>query len=214
LKRTVRTLPLLLVCLLFSLKPANAQIKLTGSLYYGVGTATDSASGPVNTLGGGTIYTSPSLDGIFETIGGDLTIRHGLGVGAEFSFRNSRGPYAGLSYRPEFYDVNAVYQPPRFLGRRFVPEFQGGVGRMVMNFYDTPQFCQTYFSGCRSLTGQISTVERMQIHAGGGVRFYVYKKLFIRPQIDLHYVRNLAEFSSSFVPQFTVSVGYTLHKGR
>ena len=207
---TVRTLPFLLVCFLVCLTSANAQ---SGSVYFAGGTATDSSSGPVNTLGGGTIYNSPSMGGFFETIGGDVILRHGLGVGAEVSFRKDQGAYAGLGYRPEFYDINAVYQPLHFTGR-IVPEVQGGAGRISLRFYDTPAFCQTFFEGCRSTTGQISTVNHFQLHFAGGVRFYVVKGLFVRPQVDFHFVRNFVEFGSSWVPEYSVAVGYTFRRGR
>lgn len=182
----------------------SAQI--SASAYVGFGSATDGSIGPLNTLGGGTVYSTSSLGGLFDTIGGDVIFFHNLGVGAEVSFRNGRGPYAGLTYRPTFYDVNAVYQRPFW---RFTPEVQGGIGRMNLNFYYTPQFCASFPQGCQSTTGSSSGANYFELHFAGGVRYYVYKSVFIRPQIDIRHAKNLSYFSSPWIPEYSVAVGYT-----
>jgi hypothetical protein len=207
----MRGLLLFLICGLTCVKSTNAQ---SGSVYFTGGTAVDSSAGPVNTLGGGTVYNRSSLGGFFGTIGGDVRIWHGWGVGAEYSFKRNRDAYAGLSYRPEFYDVNAVYQPVRFSKRRLVPKFEGGFGRMVIHYYDTPQFCQSFFLGCKSLTGLVSQENYLQIHFGAAVQYYVYKSVFVRPEIDIRYMHNMVDFGSPVVPEFSVGIGYTIRRGR
>jgi hypothetical protein len=202
---------LALICVLIGVKGTNAQ---SGSVYFTAGTAVDSAAGPVNTLGGGTVYNRSSLGGFFGTIGGDVRIWHGWGVGAEYSFKKDRDAYAGLSYRPEFYDVNAVYQPVRFSKGRLVPKFEGGFGRMVIRYYDTPQFCQSFFLGCKSLTGLVSQENYLQIHFGAAVQYYVYKSVFVRPEIDIRYMHDMVDFNSPVVPEFSVGIGYTIRRGR
>ncbi|HWF40199.1 MAG TPA: hypothetical protein VG322_16870 [Candidatus Acidoferrales bacterium] len=185
----------------------RAQIVASG--YVGFGTAIDGSVGPLNTLGGGMVYNAPSLGGLFDTIGGDVIFFHNLGIGAEVSFRN-RGPYAGLTYRPNFYDVNAVYE--RSIGR-FSPEFQGGIGRANINFYYTPQFCATFPQGCQSTTAAASGANYLELHLSGGVGYNVYKSVFIRPQVDIRYVKNMSYFSSPWVPEFSVAIGYTFRRG-
>jgi hypothetical protein len=207
----MRGLLLLLVCGLIFVKSTNAQ---SGSVYLGGGTAVDSSAGSVNTLGGGTIYNRPSLGGFFGTVGGDVHIWHGWSLGAEFVFKRDRDPYAGLSYRPEFYDVNAVYQPARFSGKRLVPKFEGGFGRMVIRYYDTPQFCESFFLGCKSLNGLVSQEDYLQFHVGAAVQYYFYKSVFVRPQVDIHYVHNMVDFGTPVVPAFSVAIGYTIRRGR
>ncbi|MGH9563808.1 MAG: hypothetical protein ACRD3S_20330, partial [Terracidiphilus sp.] len=196
----------LLFCLLFV--SAGAVSAQSASLYYAGGTATDSSSGPLNTLGAGVTFNTPKMGGFFETIGGDVIFRHKIGVGAEISFRNSRGPYAGIEYRPSFYDVNAVYYPLSNL-HRIAPEIQGGVGRSKLAFYYAPQFCVIAPQGCGSSTGQISTVNHPELHFSGGVRFYVWRNAFVRPQVDIRWVKDFADFGSSWVPEYSLAVGYT-----
>jgi hypothetical protein len=190
---------------------AKAQ---SASGYFAGGTATDSSTGPLNTLGAGVIFNTPSMGGFFGTVGGDVVFfRHRIGVGAEYSFRTDRGSYAGLQYRPVFYDVNAVYYPLSNL-RRFSPEIQGGVGRSKLTFYDTPQFCVIAPQGCRSTNAQIDTLDHLEVHFSGGVRFSVWRGLFVRPQIDIRWVDKFPDFGSPFVPEYTLAVGYTFQSLR
>jgi hypothetical protein len=191
---------------LISAAPVSAQ---TGSVYYAAGSATDSSIGPINTLGSGTLYNTPSMGGFFDTIGGEVIFYHNLGVGAEVSFRNSKAPYAGLQYRPSFYDVNAVYQ--RHLGK-FTADVQGGFGRANINLYYTPQFCAGYSQGCMNTTGAAHGADYAQLHFGGGVRYYVYKEFFVRPQIDVRWIDNMNYFGSSWVPEYSVAIGYTFRR--
>jgi hypothetical protein len=207
--RTIRGL-VLFPFLIVSATLASAQ---SGSVYYAAGLATDSAAGPIDTLGAGITYNAPRMGGFFDTIGADFIFYHKLGVGAEMSFRNSKGPYAGLQYRPTFYDVNAVYQPV-VSSRRLVPDIQAGLGRANLSFYYTPQFCLTFQEGCRSATAEVNSVTHLELHFAGGLRYYIYKGLFVRPQVDLRWVHKFSYFGSSLVPEYTVAVGYTIRRGR
>jgi hypothetical protein len=191
-------------------KPNLGSARLEdASIYYAGGTTRDSSVGLLNTLGGGTLYGTPSLGGFFSTIGGDVIFFHGLGVGGEVSFRNGRTAYAGLTYRPSFYDVNAVYK--RSFGS-FAVEGQGGAGRANFNFYYTPTFCAGFPQGCQSTTGQAAGANYLEWHFAGGVRYYAYKGLFVRPTIELRRVDRLTYFSSQWIPQYSVAIGYTIQR--
>jgi hypothetical protein len=208
LKRTTCGLAAVLIPLLVFATSTRAQ---SGSVYFGGGTASDSSAGPIDTLGAGITYTTPRMGGFFDTVGGDVIFFHHLGVGAEVSFRNSKGPYAGLQYHPSFYDINAVYQPA-ISSQRFVPEIQGGVGRASIGLYYTPQFCATFSEGCRSTTAEVSSESHLELHFAGGLRYYFYKGAFVRPQVDVRWVHNILYFGSSWVPEYTVSIGYTVRR--
>ncbi len=107
-KYTIRIFPLLAILLLGSVQLAKAQ---SASIYFGLGTARDSSNGQaIDTFGTGTLFNTPRMGGLFETIGGDVMFRPSFGVGFETSFQTQRN-YAGLNYRPLFYDVNAIYTP-------------------------------------------------------------------------------------------------------
>jgi len=42
-----------------------------------------------------------------------------------------------------------------------------------------------------------------------GVRLYVTDHLFVRPQVDAHYVDNFFQFGSNWVPEYGASVGWS-----
>lgn len=173
----------------------------------------DSSAGPINTLGGGTVYNTPRMGGLFETIGGDFIFFHHFGIGAEMSFRKDRGSYAGLEYHPLFYDVNLVYQPLTIAGR-FAPEFQAGVGRAKLSTYYTLQSCYELPQGCSGVNAQANSVTEPQAHVAAGLRFYAYKGIFVRPQVEVRWVQDKFAyyFGSSWVTQYSVAVGYTFHR--
>jgi hypothetical protein len=209
LKYIIRIFPLLAILLFGSVQFARAQ---DASLYFGLGTARDSSNGQaINTFGDGTLFNTPRMGGLFETIGGDVMFRPNLGVGFETSFQSQRN-YAGLNYRPLFYDVNAIYEPiPN--SRNIVPEFQAGLGAVNLRFYLNQNSCDA-FGGCSSSNNYLESSNHFQLHLSGGVRFYVKNGLFIRPQIDGRWVNNFFQFGSAWVPQYSAAIGYTFGRSR
>lgn len=208
-KYTIRILPLLAILLLGSVQLAKAQ---SASVYFGLGTARDGSNGQaIDTFGTGTPLNTPRMDGLFEMIGGDVMFRPSFGVGFETSFQTQRN-YAGLNYRPLFYDVNAIYAPV-LPSARIVPEFQAGLGAVNLRFYLNQSFCDS-FGGCSNSNTYLESSNHFQLHLAGGVRFYVKGGIFIRPQIDGHWVDNFFQFGSNWVPEYSMSVGYTFGRNR
>jgi len=199
-----RTTPFLLLILSTAyVSPAKAQGL---SAFFGVGTAMDKSSGQaIDTFQDGNFLATPGLGGIFGTFGGDFMWKRTLGFGAEYSTRFAQAPYAGLNYRPSFYDFNAIVHPvPRLL--RVVPELQGGIGGANLQFYYNQQFCDA-FSGCATSNQFIESSNHFQVHGGAGVRLYVTPHIFIRPQFDVHWVNNFFQFGSNWVPQVSLAIG-------
>jgi hypothetical protein len=212
LTRTIRVFAAVVFLLFACSTIASAQI---GSAYFAGGTATDSSVGPINTLGAGPIYPTPRLGGFFETYGGDVIFFHHLGIGAEMTSRKDNGAYAGLAYHSKFYDVNAVYRPWTF-AHRLAPEFQAGYGKSTLNLYYTQQICYTLPEGCPGINAEVASVSNPQFHFAAGFRFYAYKGLFVRPQVDVRRVQGnfTTYFGSPWVYQTSVAVGYTLRLNR
>ena len=208
-KYSIRILPLLVIVLFGSVQLAKAQ---NATVYFGLGTARDSSNGQViDTFGDGTLYSTPRMGGLFETIGGDFMFRPQLGVGFETSFQSQRN-YAGLNYRPLFYDFNAIYEPiPN--SRNIVPEFQAGLGGANLRFYQNQSFCDS-FGGCSTSNSYLESSNHFQLHFSGGVRFYVKDGFFIRPQIDGRYINNFFQFGSNWVPEYSMAIGYTFGRTR
>lgn len=176
------------------------------SAYFGMGTGMDSSSGrTADTYGNGTLYDTPQMAGLFESIGADWMFWPRWGIGFRTSFR-SKTDYAGLEYRPLFYDFNSIYEP---LGdsRRLVPELEAGLGGLNLRFYE-PSNCDA-FAGCSSANSYLESSNHFQVRLSLGVRAYVRGGLFVRPQVDIHWVRNLFQFGRDWVPEYGMAVGYT-----
>lgn len=214
LKLTIRTIAVFVLLKLASVNQAKAQ---GVSAYFGVGSATDGAatsagcpSKQVFDEVTGLCEAGPTIGGAFGVIGADFMIKPHLGINAEYAFRFAQADYlpgAGLNARPSFYDFNAIYQPTTG-ERRIIPVLEGGIGGSKLSLYFNQSACVTQV--CQSSSQVVATSNHFQLHAAAGVKLYVKSDLFIKPQFDLHWVHNLdQQYGSNFVPQYTVSVGYT-----
>jgi hypothetical protein len=186
---------------------ANAQTGARIDAYFGLGSARVGSSNQLIDTGTGVSTITPSMGGVFGTVGGGVMLTPSLGVGAQVAFRLAQGDYAGLGYRPVFYDFNGIFTPS--LGsRRIMPEFQAGIGGASLRFYGpTATSCDYYTGRC---TNFIGSNNHFQLHAAAGLRLYVKDNIFIRPQLDYHWVNNLTnEFKSNSVPTFSVAIGFS-----
>ncbi len=151
------------------------------------------------------------MGGVFGVFGADFMLKPHLGINAEYSFRFAQAsflPAAGLNVRPSFYDFNAIYHPTSG-DSRIVPLIEGGIGGAKLSFYQTQQGCITAGT-CVNQSQFLVSSNHFQLHGAVGVKFYVTSDVFIKPQIDLHWVNNLnQQYGRNFVPQYTISVGYS-----
>jgi len=199
-------------CLVFSsllpfcLIVAHAQSEVDVTV--GLGTAQDKSNGQtIDPLGTGTSRHWFHQRFVPEN-------RRKCDVQAEFRrglrdfFPPGAGDYAGLQYRPLFYDFNGVYKPP-VRSKRFVPELQAGLGGVNVKFYANQQLCNS-LTGCSTSNSFLTSANHFQVHLGGGIRYYFTDHIFVRPEIDAHWVSNFTQFGNNWVPQYGMSVGYTL----
>lgn len=178
-------------------------------VFFGVGTATDSSSNQsIDTFQTGSPYTTPTLGGVFGRVGADFMLSPHFGVGAETDWRLSQGGYAGLNYRPLFYDFNAIWAPTGSVERRVVPELDAGIGGARISFYYPTTYCDQ-FAGCTTSNTFLESSNHFQFHLGAGIRIYVTHHVFIRPQVDAHYVNNFFQFGSNWVPEYGASLGWS-----
>ena len=178
-------------------------------VFFGVGTAiAPSSNQQIDTFGDGTLYNTPKLNGAFGKAGADIMITPHFGVGGEADFRFSQGAYAGLNYRPTFYDFNGIYAPTFGRFKRIVPEFQAGLGGMNIKFFYNQSYCDQ-FAGCSSSNQYIESSNHFQFHLEAGLRIYLTPHIFLRPQVDAHWVNNLYQFGSNWVPEYGASIGWS-----
>lgn len=214
-KLTIRMAPVLVLLIFANVKLGNAQ---GVSAYFGLGSATDSAatsSGcPTHQILDqvtGNCEAAPTMGGVFGVFGADFMIKPHFGINGEYSFRFAQANYlpaAGINIRPGFYDFNAVYQPTSG-DKRIVPVLEGGIGGAKLSFYISQQSC--IISGtCVNQSQYLTSSNHFQLHGAVGVKIYVTSGVFIKPQFDIHWVDHLnQQYGRNFVPQYTISVGYS-----
>ncbi len=202
----VAVISLLVVSAVF----ADAQTRFDA--YFGMGTMRDSSSNqPFTNVSTGITGETPSLDGTFGTFGGAVFLKPSFGVGAQVSLRFKQGDYVGYGYRPIFYDFNGIWTPS--LTKRIMPEFQAGFGGVNLRVYDPSNPYYDYYTGNYSTFAGSSN--HLQLHAAAGLRIFVKPHLFVRPQVDYHWVRNLSDpsafpqFGSNSVFAYTLAIGYS-----
>ncbi|MCU1291734.1 MAG: hypothetical protein JWP08_584 [Bryobacterales bacterium] len=183
-------------------------------VYFGVGTMQADSNGtsidtfntgnvgPANTPG---YFNTPKLTGAFGKVGADFMLTPHFGVGADTDFRFSQAPYAGLNYRPTFYDFYGIWQPVH--RGRVMPEIVGGLGAVNVRFYQSQAYCDA-FAGCSSSNSFLESSNHFQVRLGVGVSVYATQHVFFRPQVDAHFVNNFYQFGSDWVPEYSVSIGY------
>ena len=176
---------------------ASAQ---QGDVFIGGGTLT--SSGSCNSNG-----QCPEKGGLYINIGGDVVFHKDVGVNVETAWRATQGVYiSGIeNYRPILTDFNLLYQP--HLGKRAGLDLMAGIGAGDTRFYAPGPSC----TGC---VNYVSTDHFME-HLAGGIRYYVWHHVFVRPEIHYYHIQNNNNinnngfFSSNNVFRVGASVGYT-----
>ena len=206
--RICRYLPLL-----FCISFANAQSALDVNLGFGTvhdkasGTGIDSNTGATCATGTACVQT-PALSGFFMGFGGTIMLSKHLGFSGEASLQPKKQDYSVLQSRQIFYDVNGVFAPVN--QKKVMVRLEGGVGGATTSFSITQSSC-VGTAVCQTQSQAYGSAKHFQIHAGAGVQVYVTEHVFIRPQIDLHYVPNFTnQFGSSMAPSAMVWIGYSL----
>ena len=142
---------------------------------------------------GGASYATGSVDYLF--------FRKVIGLQADAAVRIDTGTYAqyflNIPYRPMFFDLNAIYSK-RFT-KRLGAEFVAGGGVL-----DTRFQTQT----CTSTKCFASSTHPMA-DIGGGIKVYVWKKFFLRPEGRFYWINNNVEFSANHAVRYGASIGYT-----
>jgi hypothetical protein len=174
---------------------------------FGFGTVTAPAASTNGTNG------FPSLSGgLYPTFSGDVLLWHHLGFGGEVSPRLRQATYGGVNnfgtvqtYRPIFYDFNAVYG--RTFQKKFGADVMAGIGGEDLRFYGQ--------ANCNIVTGCTNYVSSNHFagHIGADFRFYFWGHAFIRPEAHWYIVRNNVEFNNVNPSRFAISIGYSFMPG-
>ena len=202
--RYLRTTIPAVIGLMAGMQLAHAQ---SISAYYSVGTATDSSSNTqIDTFGTGIPFTTPKMGGLTSDIGGLFMFSKHVGASADLSWRDTSAAYAGLNYRPFFYNFDAVYEPIKT--KRFVPELRAGLGGVNLSYSYNSTYCDQ-FAGCSNSTQPVESSHHFQVDMQAAARIYMTNHIFLRPAVEAHYVNNFFQFGSNWVPSASVGIGYT-----
>jgi hypothetical protein len=190
-------------CLLFALAiPAHAQ-QFDIAFGYGTVLANPASDATITQIANGTHAAQSLSGGGYPSFSGDLLFWKHFGVGAEVAWRAHQNVNQFFQpYRPIFYDVNAVWAPP--LGKRAQAELQGGIGALSIRFYN-PVFTCNFF-GCTNY----SSSNHFTTHVGGGIRLYVWRNVFLRPEANFYFINNNFEFAGPRAIRVGASIGYSL----
>jgi opacity protein-like surface antigen len=175
-------------------------------------------------IGGGTLVSSSSSSdgganpaekgGAYINLGGDVVLfAHRLGFNVETAFRATQGSYipGEVNYRPILTDFNGLWQPR--LGKKLGLDVMAGIGAADTRFYapgpSTPG------------VANYESTDHFMEHIGGGVRYYVWNHLFVRPEIHYYHIQNNSNslsdtgfnFNSNNVLRVGASIGFTLGGG-
>ena len=188
-----------------TLSIAQAQIP-QGNIYFGLGTATaDSSHQSLDVFGTGVPANTPKLNGLFADVGGSLMLTSHFGAGAQVSWRAGQGNYAGVNYRPIFYDFNGVWQPVKT--KHIIPELQAGLGGVRVGFNANSTQCDA-LAGCQNVNLGSESSSHFAAHFAAAARVYVTPHIFLRPAVDAHWVNNFFQFGSNWVPEYGASIGW------
>lgn len=185
--------------ILFVASLASAQ---QGDAYFGFGTLTSPGAAGCNFISD----SCPEKGGLYPNIGADVIFHRRLGFGFDVDWRGSQGAYGGSGgqpFRPILVDFNGVYQPR--LGKKFGLDLSAGVGFQSTRFYSGQYTCN--FFSCTNYT----STNHFLIDVGGGLRYYVWHHVFVRPEAHYYFVNNnTADFTSNNVLRLGASIGYTI----
>jgi hypothetical protein len=223
-KRISRYLPLFVLPLL-CLQFANAQSGVDFAIGFGEAFAPAAKTGIDQnliscTLGSSGCASTPSLKSFTMGFNGDLMLWKHMGIGGEVNFAPAKQDYvllqeqvvsAGipsikLQDRLTLWDFNAILQP--VATKRASLKLQGGIGGANIKFYESGT-STTAITGAQNFSQYFGSSNHFQAHLGVGVQIYLKEHLFIRPQFDYHYVRNLSQFGRDGIVRGSVWIGYT-----
>lgn len=146
----------------------------------------------------------PLKGGVYPSFSLEYLKENHWGLLAEGAFRYRYAVYNDFqTYRPVIYDVNGVYTAQ--LAHKTRGDFMAGIGGETLLFY-APYFgCGIPTGGCQTFLNSTHFL----VHAGVGIRYSVWRRLFVRPEAHWYFITDNYQFHSDNLFRIGVSVGYT-----
>lgn len=209
--------PLLLIVPL-----ASAQSVVDAAIGFGVaqspasGLGLDSGSLNYCAIGSSpTCVQTPKLANFFMGFGANFMLWDHFGIGMEAKLQPTKQNYGELNYfgstlgvdtRTILYDINGIWRPWSTKRASFLLE--GGLGGASVRSSITQRDC-TGLIGCSNGSSALGSSNHFQFHGGMGVQVNLTDAVFLRPQIDVHWIHNFHQFGRDTVPSYMVWLGYS-----
>lgn len=186
---------------------ANLASAQQGDVALGFGTilapSSSSSACPVFS----TTCVGPEKGALYPTISADVIFHRRIGFNFEASWRGKQGldnANGGQLYRPILFDFNGIFQPR--LGKKVGADLLAGIGWQTTRFYQ-----YTYTVNCLDFGSCYTSNNHFLIHVGGGIRYYVWGHMFLRPEAHLYHILNNTDvFTNTNVIRVGASIGYTI----
>ena len=179
---------------------ASAQ---QGDAMFGFGTVMSPGAAQCNII----TFTCPQRGGLYTNVSADVIFHRRIGFGFDAAWRASQGEYGGPGgqpYRPIIFDFNGVYQPR--LSKKVGLDLMAGIGWQSTRFYGYQNTVScNYFYAC------YTSSNHFLVDVGGGIRYYVWGHVFVRPEAHYYHVfNNTVDFTSGNLVRVGGSIGYTI----
>jgi hypothetical protein len=165
------------------------------------GNALWSAKNPTASVG---FLPPPEKGGTFPSFSVEYISDNHFGIMAEGAFRYHYAIYNDFqTYRPILYDINGVYTSR--LAKKTRGDFMAGIGGQTLIFYNQFYTCTVPTGGCSTHLNSTHFL----VHAGVGIRYSVWRGIFVRPEAHWYFIPNNFQFHSDNVFRVGASLGYT-----
>jgi hypothetical protein len=155
-------------------------------------------------------FTPPELKGgIYPEANVQVIFSNHFGFNVEGAYRYNDDIYNGFQrFRPIFYEANGVYAA--HVSNRIRADAMAGIGGESVLFYNEFGTCSGVYAGnCRINANS----NHFLVHVGGDLRYYFFRRMFLRPEIHCyHIVNNTSIFSSDNVLRIGGSIGFSLSR--
>lgn len=209
-RRAFRYFPLLFVVL--GAQIGAAQSVVDANIGFGTAQAPSSGRG-VNSQTGdycipGSAFCDPTprLTGFFMGFGANFMLWEHFGIGMQAKLQPAKQQYGIFDTRTTFYDFSGIWAPWRS-GRASL-QLSGGLGGVNVKSYFSETQCIGPV-GCQQYAYPIGSSNHFQLKGGAGVQFNITEAMFLRPQVDVHWVNDFHQFGRDLVPSYMVWLGYS-----
>jgi len=157
------------------------------------------------------VFTStcvgPEKGGLYTSLSGDVIFHKRIGFNFEANWRAKQGldsANGGQLYRPILFDFNGVYQPR--INKKVGLDLMGGIGWQTTRFYGYQAT-----TSCLEFGSCYTSNNHFLVDVGGGLRYYVWGNMFIRPEAHFYHILNNTDvFSNTNIVRVGASIGYTI----